>query len=74
MGVCKKIGDPGILLTCYPTLVLHQVNEVRDVAEKLQQGDRFPSITLNLVGGGSLRIPEDIQSRYALVLFYRGHW
>ena len=42
--------------------------------EKLQQGDRFPSITLNLVGGGQVRIPEDVPGRYASVLFYRGHW
>ncbi len=42
--------------------------------EKLQQGDRFPSLTLNLVGGGQVRIPEDVPGRYAAVLFYRGHW
>ena len=42
--------------------------------EKLQQGDRFPSLTLNLVGGGQVRIPEDMTGRYAAVLFYRGHW
>lgn len=44
------------------------------MAEKLQQGDRFPSITLNLVGGGTVRIPQDMPTRYAAVLFYRGHW
>ena len=42
--------------------------------EKLQQGDRFPSITLNLVGGGQVNLPQDMPGRYAAVLFYRGHW
>lgn len=44
------------------------------MAEKLQQGERFPSINLNLVDGGTVQIPNDITSRYAAVLFYRGHW
>lgn len=35
---------------------------------------RFPSMTFDLVGGGKLRIPEDMPGRYAAVLFYRGHW
>jgi peroxiredoxin len=42
--------------------------------EKLQQGDRFPALTLSLVGGGQVRIPDDLPGRYAAVLFYRGHW
>ena len=42
--------------------------------EKLQQGDRFHSMSFELVGGGKLRIPEDMPGRYAAVLFYRGHW
>lgn len=42
--------------------------------EKLQQGDRFPSITLRLVGGDTIGIPDGITSRYLVLLFYRGHW
>jgi hypothetical protein len=42
--------------------------------KKLKQGDRFPALTLRLVGGGSIRIPSEIPSRYAALLFYRGHW
>ena len=42
--------------------------------EKLQQGDRFPSMTLNLISGKKVTIPDDIPTRYAMVLFYRGHW
>ena len=41
---------------------------------KLKQGDHFPSITLNLVDGGTIRIPDDMPTRYAVLLFYRGYW
>lgn len=44
------------------------------MGEKLQQGDRFPSITLKLVTGETVTIPDEMPSRYAAVLFYRGHW
>jgi hypothetical protein len=44
------------------------------MGEKLQQGDRFPSLTLNLVDGGTIRLPDQVPTRYAAVLFYRGHW
>lgn len=44
------------------------------MGEKLRIGDTFPSITLNLVGGGSVMLPDEIQSDFAVVLFYRGHW
>lgn len=44
------------------------------MGEKLQQGDRFPSLTLKLVQGGALRLPDEMPTRYAAILFYRGHW
>ena len=44
------------------------------MAEKLQQADRFPALTLKLVDGGSVRLPEEMTGRYAVLLFYRGHW
>ena len=44
------------------------------MADMLQQSDRFPSLTLNLVGGGTIQIPQEMPSRYIAVLFYRGHW
>ena len=44
------------------------------MGEKLQQGDRFPSLTLNLVDGRTLRIPDEMPGRYVALLFYRGHW
>lgn len=44
------------------------------MAEKLNAGDGFPSLTLNLVGGGTLALPDRLDSSYSVVLFYRGHW
>ena len=44
------------------------------MGEKLQQGDRFPLITLKLVGGDTVTMPDDMSSRYVALLFYRGQW
>ena len=44
------------------------------MSEKLQQGDRIPSITLNLLDGGTLTLPDEAPSRYTALLYYRGHW
>ncbi len=44
------------------------------MAGKLYEGDVFPSITLNLVGGGTISVPGDLDSKYIIALFYRGHW
>ena len=44
------------------------------MADKIGKGGQFPSIELNVAGGGKLRLPEDINTDYAFVLFYRGHW
>jgi peroxiredoxin len=40
----------------------------------LSPGDTFPSLTLPQVGGGSLTIPDVLEGRYGIVLFYRGSW
>ena len=48
--------------------------EIFILAAQLQQGDHFPSLSFKLLSGGSLTLPEDITTRYAAVLFYRGHW
>ena len=42
--------------------------------EKLQQGDRLPSISLKLISGDTLTLPDDMPSRYLALLFYRAHW
>ena len=44
------------------------------MGEKLQQGDRFPTLTLKLVQGGTIRLPHEMPTHYAVVLFYRGPW
>ena len=44
------------------------------MAEKLTGGDQFPSLELKVAGGGTVTLPQDIETPYALVLFYRGHW
>ena len=44
------------------------------MADKLNGGDQFPALTLNAAGGGQIHLPADIETPYALVLFYRGHW
>jgi len=38
----------------------------------LRQGDHFPSIKLTLTDGNHITIPDEISSRYAILMFYRG--
>jgi len=42
--------------------------------KKLNTGDQFPSITLNIGTDQTITIPEDLDSDYTMVLIYRGHW
>jgi hypothetical protein len=44
------------------------------MAEKLGIGAAFPKMTLNLVDGGTLNLPDGIDAKYRIILFYRGHW
>ncbi len=44
------------------------------MADKLNLLDTFPSITLSVAGGGTFALPEDVETPYAILLFYRGHW
>lgn len=44
------------------------------MAEKLGIGSRFPQMTLALADGGTLALPEGLDARYRIILFYRGHW
>jgi len=44
------------------------------MADKLNTGDRFPRLTLDLAGGGKLELPGGPDARYKVILFYRGHW
>jgi peroxiredoxin len=41
---------------------------------RLNNGEHFPTITASRVGGGEMSIPQDLAGRWAVLLFYRGHW
>jgi hypothetical protein len=42
--------------------------------EKLNTGSQFPSMKVNVTGGGVINLPTDMDGKYNVVLFYRGHW
>jgi len=44
------------------------------MADKLNTGDAFPNLTLQMVRGGTMAIPDALNSKYRVFLFYRGHW
>lgn len=44
------------------------------MASKLAAGETFPDVSLRLVGGGEIMLPDHLDSPYGVVLFYRGHW
>lgn len=44
------------------------------MSSRLQNGDVFPQLTVDLVGGGTLAIPRGLAGSYGVVLFYRGAW
>ena len=44
------------------------------MSKKLYSGDAFPAIDLTLAEGKTFSIPKDIDSKYLIAVFYRGHW
>ena len=44
------------------------------MSHKLDAGEPFPRLTLDLAGGGTLELPGGLDARYKVILFYRGHW
>ncbi len=46
----------------------------KNMAEKLGIGSAFPDVTIDTVDGESLSIPASLDTKYKLILFYRGHW
>lgn len=44
------------------------------MANQLNAGDTFPQLCLTLVGGKAVRFPSELDGRYRIALFYRGHW
>lgn len=44
------------------------------MGQKLEAGDQFPQLELNMEDGSTVTLPDDIDTGQAIVLFYRGHW
>ncbi len=40
----------------------------------LNPGDEFPSLTMSLLGGDRLALPDALAGDFGIVLFYRGSW
>jgi peroxiredoxin len=40
----------------------------------LHPGDPFPGLIVNLSGGRTVHLPDDLAGRFGVVLFYRGAW
>jgi len=41
---------------------------------KLNAGDQFPPIPLHIGTDQTFTVPDDIDSKYTMILLYRGHW
>ena len=41
---------------------------------RLQNGERFPDLSIRTVGGGEMTLPGDLEGFYSVILFYRGAW
>lgn len=44
------------------------------MTEKLRAGETLPQLTLDVVDGGSVTLPDDLATDFGVVLLYRGHW
>jgi peroxiredoxin len=44
------------------------------VAPPLHNGDTFPALTIDAVGGRVISLPDDLAGSFGVVLFYRGSW
>jgi hypothetical protein len=40
----------------------------------LDQGQAFPALEVEMLGGGRARLPEFVARDYGVILFLRGHW
>ena len=41
---------------------------------RLENGQPFPALQLQRVGGGTLSLPEELSGSFGVVLLYRGSW
>lgn len=46
----------------------------RVVADKLGRDEVFPRIVLDLADGSAVELPQGLERKYNIVLFFRGHW
>jgi len=42
------------------------------MSKKLEPGDQFPALKLNMIDGSTLNLPNQSADNYQVVLFYRG--
>lgn len=40
----------------------------------LKNGQTFPTVRGQLLGGDGFAVPEDLDSDWSVLVFYRGHW
>ena len=40
----------------------------------LHNGEVFPTLTIEAVGGGAIALPDDLAGSFGVVLLYRGSW
>ena len=43
-------------------------------AKRLDAGDAFPNLTVSLLAGDTISLPEDVAGHWSVVLFDRGPW
>ena len=41
---------------------------------RLHNGDVFPTLAIDVVGGRTITLPADLTGSYSVILFYRGSW
>ena len=41
---------------------------------QLNMGGQLPDFSLNVGESETISLPSDIETDYAIILFYRGHW
>ena len=44
------------------------------MANKLNSGDTFPDLLVNVIGGRAFNLKDNLEAKYNIILFYRGHW
>jgi len=44
------------------------------MTDLLNTGNTFPTLSFSLSGGGTLTTPDDLDSDFSVLIFYRGHW